>query len=83
MAPLNTAKLKEIYLEAEGDVSCGGHGVGLMAVANYVLDMAAIACEDWGSEKVDKWAGTELEDDAKSRAWDSLMCAHAVRALKP
>ena len=44
------------------------------------IQEAARVCE-WGNAKVAKWSGTELETNAKSRAWDGLQYAAAIRAL--
>tara|TARA_R110000868_G_scaffold251914_3_gene508634 strand:+ start:727 stop:1152 length:426 start_codon:yes stop_codon:yes gene_type:complete len=45
------------------------------------IQEAARVCEEWGNAKVAKWSGTELETNAKSRAWDGLQYAAAIRAL--
>jgi hypothetical protein len=49
---------------------------------NAALDAAISAIEKAGDARVIKWQGTELEDDAKARAWDAVVCAAILRKLK-
>lgn len=49
---------------------------------NDALDNAIAALERSGDDRVRRWQGTELENDAKSRAWDALVCAAIIRKLK-
>lgn len=58
-----------------------GHAAGQEAMR----ERAETACKEWGNAKVQKWSeiGDEsMVEDAKSRAWDGLQCAAAIRALE-
>ena len=66
---------------AFGEIVTALYAQSPSAVRAAAIAECARVCEEWGNAKVAKWSGTELETDAKSRAWDGLQCAAAIRAL--
>ena len=86
VAWMNSNAPEGIFARHEEGAKNFGCTVPLYAHPPSVARAMAIAecarvCEEWGNAKVAKWSGTELETDAKSRAWDGLQCAAAIRAL--
>lgn len=65
----------------------GPHGFLDMRKANalYLAATKATAarcveiCREWGDDKVEKWADSELAESAKVSAWDALRCATAIK----